>query len=161
MRVATLADVPAIEAIAVATLRMAWPNGVFGDQIGIAFQMSRPEVIIAVTDTVDAFILSERLDDGRWMVRFLMPLTMSAATGRQLIAFAMQQEQLQRRFLPTTECFARLDKGSAVETATAQAYQINLRSGSRDITDGFGTVVAVEIFEPASDLAKLLKVTLL
>lgn len=161
MRLATRDDLPALRAIAVATLRQAWPDASIDDSLpGFFEQFVRAPVVVACADDASAFILSERLDQGHWMVRHLMPITMSATMGRQLIVFALRREHQLRPLDPTTECFARLDARSQVERATAQAYQINLQSGIRNVTDAHGTVVAHEIFMTAQAIAARLGVTL-
>lgn len=161
MRLATIADAPALEPIAIADLKVAYPGVQFGEHLGgFAEQLTRPNVLVSVTDTLDAFLLSERMEDGRWFVRFLMPMTMAAQTGKDLISFAMLAEHAIRPLLATTECYARLNEQSAVERATRDAYKIVLGCPARTLTAPDGTAIATEIYMAASDLAKKLRVRL-
>lgn len=152
MRLATEKDIPAIDEIALKTLRLAYPDADIPGYGGLMEQFIRKEVIIAVLDDVSAFILSERLDPDHWWVRFLMPLDMFSADGKGLISFAFIEENKVRPMKPTTECFAHLNQASAVERATADSYKIFAGTDSRQLTDAKGVVQATEIFISAADL---------
>lgn len=163
-RLATRADIPTLAPIALATLRTAWPA--VADRItvdtlrGMADQFDRTSSLICVTDAVDAFILTDRIDAGHWRVVWLMPLSMPATTGKELIGFALRREHALRPMTAQTECFARLDKGSNVEQATADSYRIMMATQQRDVLDAQGTVRAVDIFIAAGALAQKLGLAL-
>lgn len=163
-RLATRADIPTLAPIALATLRTAWPAA--ADRItldtlrGMAEQFDRQSSLVCVTDAVDAFILTDRIDAGHWRVVWLMPLSMPATTGKELIAFALQREHARRPMTAQTECFARLDKASKVEQGTADSYMILMATQRRDVRDAQGAVRAVEIFIPAGQLAQKLGLVL-
>jgi len=136
MRLATLADYAAIEQIAHDTLVIAYP-GMFvapapGKVAGFSEQLTMPGTIVCCTDDASAFILAHRWDVANWQVVWMMPLTMFAQTGKDLISFAMLQEHAVRLFRPTTTCYAKLSKASSVERATADAYKIILGAASVD-----------------------------
>ncbi len=162
IRVATETDMPALEKIALATLAVAYKGQIdIGNRLGgFAEQMHRREVIIACTDDASAFILSERIAQDRWMVRFLMPLDMPAQTGRDLIAFALIAEHSVRPLKATDETFAQLNEQSQVERGTASSYQTILGCQSRAVTDAQGVKRATEIYMPAAALAARLGVKL-
>lgn len=152
MRLATQADLPAINDIALRTLQLAYPDVEIPGYGGLAEQLARKEVVMAVKEDLSAFILSERLDPDHWIVRFLMPLDMFSADGKALISFAFMEENKRRPMKATTECFAHLNQKSAVERATADSYKIFAGTASRTLTDATGTVQATEIFISAADL---------
>ena len=135
MRLATVADMPELGRIAISTLRTAYPNISFDvdDLHGLREQLTRSGVLVCVTDDVSAFILSERVDNLHWWVRFLMPLDMGAQTGKDLIGFALRREHAVRPIPATCETFARLNMVSQVERGTASSYKTILTSNSRNL----------------------------
>ena len=153
MRRVTKDDLPALDAITLKTLQIAYPDLGIEDHRGLADQFGREEVVMACTDKADAFILAERLSPAEWTVRFLMPLDMFADTGKALIAFAIAEEHARRPFLATTKCFAMLNKISAVERGTADAYKIIANADSKEILDATGVARATELSMLAPDMA--------
>lgn len=154
-------DLPTLAPIALATLRAAWPDA--ADRItmdslrNFANNLDKTSTVVACSDAVDAFILTDREDDGRWRVVWMMPLNMPGSTGKALITWAFQREQSLRPFTPTTECYTRLEEASQVEKATRDSYAIFAQANQRQImgvdADGNPVVRATELWLPAQRVA--------
>lgn len=163
MRLAAPADIPALEAIALETLRRAYPDEKIEQQTipGFAEQFARDRVLVHCKEDVTAFILCERMEDESWCVRYLMPPppVMTIAMSVELIRTAFLAEHLQRPFASTTKCWAQLEEQSAVERLTRDAMQQTFKTVRTDIIRA-GVIKASVIFISASNLAKKLRVTL-
>lgn len=156
MRLATLADVPVLEAIALATLKAAYPGQEIGGQ-HVAPHIGRKGVIVACDDatrTPTAFIRTERIDQDNWKVVALMPRPATITPPENgLILFAFQTEHALRPMKPDCHCFTQLQEASQVEKDTRDRYQTAFSTATRTIKDAGNVTKATELSLTAAQLA--------
>ena len=165
MRIATAADMPALEQVAVATLKLAYPDEEIQQTTlpGFREQRTRTTTIIYCMDDLSAFILTERMGDGSWCVKKLMPPppVMTVQMSVELIKAAFVREHLLRPFLTpaTTMMWTQTEERSAVERLTRDAMQQSFKATRTDIVRN-GVIIASRLSMTAAALARKLQVTL-
>jgi len=151
MRIATTADIPALEAIFLTEMQ-----AIYGARpSGFAERFSTPGWLTVCADDASSFAQGVRLAADLWEMTVMLPQSLTLTRGAALIKYLLQQEHALRPMRAATVLRTTwLDQRRAAELSTATNYRTYF-SGSLE-TSGDGT----RIVRTFGDVAKKLKITI-